>query len=206
MLIGRRTDLITSGATLRTLRQAGAPGITGFRLRRTRKARGHSLGERSRHTNQEEGSGNQSSRRFQHRRLQKGAGSRLAASVLTKRRDRVFVEQGAPPTRQEGKPDGTCRPRQADPRQLRETQSGHKANLELAAAKAVYARAARPSISTASLPKCAIRDGGGNGSIIGRNTKAMTDSGCHCERSEAIPKGTVLPDRNRFVAPLLAMT
>jgi len=54
------------------------------------------------------------------------------------------------------------------------------------------------------LPKCAIRDGGG--SIIGRNTKAMTDSGCHCERSEAIPKGTVLPDRDRFVAPLLAMT
>ena len=79
-------------------------------------------------------------------------------------------------------------------------------HLELAAAKAVYARAARPSISTASLPKCAIRDGGGNGSIIGRNTKAMTDSGCHCERSEAIPKGTVLPDRDRFVAPLLAMT
>jgi hypothetical protein len=80
-------------------------------------------------------------------------------------------------------------------------------HLELAAAKPVYARAARPRIPTASLPKCA-RSGtaAANGSIIRRNTKAKTDTGCHCERSEAIPKGTALPDRDCFVAPLLAVT
>src|SRR5579884_2936752 len=43
-----------------------------------------------------------------------------------------------------------------------------------------------------------------------RNDRASMDPylccGCHCERSEAISSGNAHPDRDCFVAPLLAMT
>jgi hypothetical protein len=35
----------------------------------------------------------------------------------------------------------------------------------------------------------AIRDGGDNGSIIGRNTKAKTDFGCHLRAQRSNPDG-----------------
>jgi fructose-bisphosphate aldolase, class I len=98
----------------------------------------------------------------------------------------------------------------------------------LTAAASSFSRAARQRTSTASSPRCArsataaatVRSSAATPSSArsrrrwtcsarsSKSTKAKTEQirGCHCERSEAISKHSVVPDRDCFVAALLAMT